>query len=40
MCDTILTKTKGNAPAGKADITAAKAVNPKIADEFSRYGLK
>jgi hypothetical protein len=31
---------KGSAAAGNADIAAAKAVNPKIADEFSRYGVK
>jgi regulator of protease activity HflC (stomatin/prohibitin superfamily) len=31
---------KGSAAAGNADIAAAKAVNSKIADEFSRYGVK
>ncbi len=31
---------KGNAGAGNADMAAAKAVNPKIVDEFSRYGVQ
>jgi hypothetical protein len=31
---------KGNAGVGNADMAAANAVNPKIADEFSRYGVK
>jgi hypothetical protein len=31
---------KGSAAAGNADIAAARAVNPKIADKFLRYGVK
>jgi tetratricopeptide (TPR) repeat protein len=31
---------KPSAAAGNADIAVARAVNPKVADEFSRYGVK
>jgi lipoprotein NlpI len=34
-----IAKLKNEDPAGEADITAAKAIQPDIADEFTRYGM-
>ena len=31
---------KGDATGGNADIAAAKAIRPEIADEFARYGVQ
>ena len=30
---------KGENASGEADVSAAKAINPNIVDEFARYGL-
>jgi tetratricopeptide (TPR) repeat protein len=35
-----MTKLKKGDPAGDADIAAAKAIQPDIADEMARYGMK
>jgi tetratricopeptide (TPR) repeat protein len=34
-----LARVKNGDPAGEADITAAKAIQPDIAEEYRRYGI-
>jgi hypothetical protein len=33
-------RKKGDAAAGKADMTAATAIDPNIASDFARYGVQ